>query len=110
MKKLIFSCLLLVSGSVWGQSTEVTFWVDGVCGMCEKRIETALLNTPGVRFADWSTETHQVKVAFNGKKLSEQRLHEVVAAAGHDTKKLRAKEEDYAKVHECCKYRELNAH
>ncbi|MFY9517832.1 MAG: heavy-metal-associated domain-containing protein [Schleiferiaceae bacterium] len=110
MKKLLVGFWLLVSGSAWGQTTEVTFWVDGVCGMCEKRIETALLNTPGVRFADWSTETHQVKVAYNGKKLTEQRLHEVVAAVGHDTKKLRAKEEDYAKVHECCKYRELNAH
>jgi len=49
-------------------------------------------------------------VAYNTKKLSEQRLHEVVAAAGHDTKKLRAKDADYAKVHACCKYRELNAH
>lgn len=110
MKKLIFSFSLLVTCSAFAQTSEVTFWVDGVCGMCEKRIETALLNTPGVRFADWSKETHLVKVAFSSKKLSEQRLHEVVAAAGHDTKKLRAKEEDYAKVHECCKYRELNAH
>ncbi len=78
--------------------------------MCEKRIETALLNTPGVRFADWSTETHQVKVAFNSKKHTEQRLHEIVAGVGHDTKKVKAKEEDYAKVHECCKYRDLNDH
>ena len=78
--------------------------------MCEKRIETALLNTPGVRFADWSTETHQVKVAFNSKRLTEQRLHEVVASVGHDTKKLRAKDEDYAKVPGCCKYRTLEKH
>lgn len=110
MKKFLFGFWLLVSGSVWAQNAEVTFWVDGVCGMCEKRIETALLNTPGVRFADWSTETHLVKVAYNGKKLTEQRLHEVVAAVGHDTKKARATDESYAKVHTCCKYRELNAH
>jgi copper chaperone CopZ len=110
MKKIIVGFWLLVSGSAWAQNSEVTFWVDGVCGMCEKRIETALLNTPGVRFADWSTETHQVKVAFNSKKLTEQRLHEIVAGVGHDTKKVKAKEEDYAKVHECCKYRELNDH
>ena len=110
MKNLLLGFWLLVSCSAFAQSNEVTFWVDGVCGMCEKRIETALLNTPGVRFADWSTETHQVKVAFNSKRLTEQRLHEVVASVGHDTKKLRAKDEDYAKVHECCKYRELDAH
>ena len=110
MKKLLFSFWLLVSGTALAQNAEATFWVDGVCGMCEKRIESALLNTPGVRFAEWSIETHEVRVAYNTKKLSEQRLHEVVAAAGHDTKKLRAKDADYAKVHACCKYRELNAH
>ena len=110
MKKLFVGFWLMVSSSAWAQTSEVTFWVDGVCGMCEKRIETALLNTPGVRFADWSTETHQVTVAFNRKKLTEQRLHEIVAGVGHDTKKIRAKDEAYAKVHDCCKYRELDAH
>jgi len=87
MKNLLLGFWLLVSCSALAQTSEVTFWVNGVCGMCEKRIETALLNTPGVRFADWSTETHQVKVAFNSKRLTEQRLHEVVASVGHDTKK-----------------------
>ena len=62
--------LLALPTLAFGQKkVEITFQTDGVCGMCEKRIETALLNTPGVRFADWSTETHQVKVAFNSKKL-----------------------------------------
>jgi periplasmic mercuric ion binding protein len=110
MKKLFVCFWLLVSGTALAQTAETTFWVDGVCGMCEKRIESALLNTPGVRFADWSKETREVKVAYSTKKLTEQRLHEIVATAGHDTKKLRAKDADYAKVHACCKYRELNAH
>jgi copper chaperone CopZ len=110
MKKHIFGFWLLASGSAFAQTSEVTFWVDGVCGMCEKRIETALINTPGVRFADWSIETHEVKVSFNSKKLTEQKLHELVAAVGHDTKKVRATEANYAKVHACCKYRELHDH
>lgn len=110
MKKLLLCFGLLVSGSALAQTAEVSYWVDGVCGMCEKRIESALLSTPGVKFADWSRETHMVKVAFNPKKLSEQKLHEIVAAAGHDTQKIKANDEAYAKVHACCKYRELNAH
>ena len=110
MKKLFVGIWLLVSGSALAQTAEVSFWVDGVCGMCEKRIESALLNTSGVRFADWSKENHLVKVAFSPKKLSEQKLHEIVAAAGHDTQKVKANDEAYAKVHSCCKYRELNAH
>ncbi len=110
MKKLFIGLFLLVSGSALAQTSEVTFWVDGVCGMCEKRIESALINSPGVKFADWDKETRQVTVAFNSKKLSEQKLHEIVAGVGHDTQKVRAKEEDYAKVNGCCKYRTLNKH
>ena len=29
-----------------------------------------------------------------------------VAAVGHDTPLVKAKDEDYAKVHACCKYRD----
>ncbi len=110
MKKLFIGLLLLVSGSALAQTSEVTFWVNGVCGMCEKRIESALINSPGVKFADWDIETLQVKVAYNSKKLSEQKLHEIVAGVGHDTQKVRAKDEDYAKVNGCCKYRTLDKH
>ena len=110
MKKLFIGLLLLVSGSALAQTSEVTFWVNGVCGMCEKRIESALINSPGVKFADWDIETLQVKVAYNSNKLSEQKLHEIVAGVGHDTQKVRAKDEDYAKVNGCCKYRTLDKH
>jgi copper chaperone CopZ len=101
---------LLVSGSALAQTSEVTFWVDGVCGMCEKRIESALINSSGVKFADWDNQTSQVKVAYNSKKITEQKLHEILAGAGHDTQKVRAKDEDYAKVPGCCKYRTLDKH
>jgi mercuric ion binding protein len=33
-------------------------------------------------------------------------LYKAVAAVGHDTPKVKAKDEDYAKVHACCKYRD----
>ena len=110
MKKLFIGLLLLVSGSALAQTSEVTFWVDGVCGMCEKRIESALINSSGVKFADWDLETLQVKVAYNSKKITEQKLHEILAGAGHDTQKVRAQDEDYAKVPGCCKYRTLDKH
>lgn len=110
MKKLFIGLLLLVSGSALAQTSEVTFWVNGICGMCEKRIESALINSSGVKFADWDLETLQVKVAYNSKKITEQKLHEILSGAGHDTQKVRAKDEDYAKVPGCCKYRTLEKH
>jgi hypothetical protein len=51
-----------------------------------------------------------VKVAYNSKKITEQKLHEILAGAGHDTQKVRAKDEDYAKLSGCCKYRTLEKH
>ena len=104
----LFATLLLVlvaSTSAWAQKVEVRFWVDGVCGMCEERIETALLNTKGVWAAEWNASNHQVAVVYNPKKIMELDLHQAVAAAGHDTKKVKATDAAYAKVHGCCKYR-----
>lgn len=74
--------------------------------MCEKRIETALLNLDGVWTADWNVETHETMVVYNPKKIEELELHQAIAAVGHDTPLVKAKDEDYAKVHGCCKYRE----
>lgn len=110
MKKLAFLALLMASNFAFGQQKETTFWVNGVCGMCEKRIESALINTPGVKFADWDKESLQVTVAYNSKKITEQKLHEILAGVGHDTQKVRAIEGDYAKLPGCCKYRTLDKH
>jgi mercuric ion binding protein len=108
MKKIIL--LFLVVGSSFAalaqKKVEITFQTDGVCGMCEKRIETALLDMDGVWTADWDRETHATYVVYNPKKLSEMDLHKTVAGVGHDTPKVKAKDEDYAKVHACCKYRD----
>lgn len=95
----------LSSSSLWAQKVEVSFWVDGVCGMCEDRIETALLNAKGVWAAEWNASSHQVTVVYNPKKIKELDLHQAVAAEGHDTKKVKATDAAYAKVHGCCKYR-----
>jgi periplasmic mercuric ion binding protein len=110
MKKLALLALLVASNFAYAQHKKITFWVDGVCGMCEKRIESALINSPGVKFADWDKETRQVTVAYNSKKLSEQKLYEIVAGVGHDTQKVPAIDGDYAKLPGCCKYRTLSKH
>jgi mercuric ion binding protein len=107
LSKLFATFLLVVvaSSSAWAQKVEIRFWIDGICGMCEERIETALLNTKGVWTADWNEKTHEVVVVYNPKKTTELALHQAVAAVGHDTKKVKAPEAAYAKLHGCCKYR-----
>jgi len=80
-----------------------TFKVYGNCGMCEERIESALL-VPGVKVADWDQETKMLTVTFRPFKISLQSIHEMVAAVGHDTDLVRAKDAVYDKLHGCCKY------
>lgn len=107
MKFLPIFLFLLFGASLSAQSGKdyVTdsFMVYGNCGMCEKRIEDALF-TGGVKLADWDQDTHMLTVTYKPSKISLQAIHEKVAAVGHDTDLVKAKDEVYAKLHFCCQY------
>lgn len=73
--------------------------------MCKKRIETALDKT-GIKQAVWDTKSKELKVTYNSSKITEEQIHKVVAAVGHDTDKVKAKDEVYADLPFCCLYRD----
>ena len=104
-------CILFFIGvlcaPLYAQSklTKTNFKVFGNCTMCKKRIETALDHS-GIKFASWDTKTKNLEVVYNNKKISEQQIHELIAAAGHDTDKVKAKDKVYAKLPFCCLYRD----
>gem|GEM_PF-130889 len=106
MKQLTTIAFVLVSIVSFGQKkAETTFVVQGLCGMCEERIERAF-DVPGVINADWDVKTKELQVAYKTKKLDENKLHALAAAAGHDTDLVKATDEEYAGLHGCCKYRD----
>ena len=80
--------------------------VDGVCVMCKERIEKAAIRTKGVKSAVWSIETHELKLIFDERKTDLKTISKSIAAVGHDTKEIKATEEQYQTVHPCCKYRD----
>ena len=84
---------------------ETSFHVSGVCGMCEDRIEKAV-DVKGVKQADYDLDTHTLSIAYNPKHISEDEIHQLLNAVGHDTEKSKATDEQYDTVHGCCKYRE----
>lgn len=118
MKKIVFIfSLFLIGFSTQSQeikkkkNAKVTFEVDGICGMCKKRIETAALKTKGVKFALWSTKTHQLNLIMDERKTDVSTVQKNILKVGHDVilgenKKLEAKKEAYNSVHPCCKYRD----
>ena len=98
--------IVLFSRFGLSQTKSQMFFVDGVCGMCEKRIESNCLATKGIKMAEWNKENRMLKVIFNEKKISLEQIHKKVASIGHDTKLEMATEEAYNKLDMCCKYRD----
>ena len=84
--------------------TTTSFQVKGNCGMCKKRIETAVRELEGVTAASWDVNTKTLSVSYDDSKLKEETIHEKVAGAGHDTEKVKAADDVYSKLPGCCKY------
>src|SRR5690554_328442 len=112
MKTNILSifCFILLSSAVTAsiaqdKNAKATIKVYGNCGMCEARIEAAL-DKAGIKHASWDVRTKNLEVVYNAKKISEQQIHELIAAVGHDTDKVKAKNEVYAELPYCCLYRD----
>ena len=48
----------------------------------------------------------ELKLIYDARKTDLKKISTTVANVGHDTKKVKATDEAYAKVHPCCKYRD----
>lgn len=107
-KSILVICALIlgISGaSAQSKITETSIKVFGNCGMCKERIETAL-DRPGIKLAQWNTQTKNLEVVFNNRRISEKEIHSMIASVGHDTDSVKAKDEVYAKLPFCCLYRD----
>lgn len=113
MKKYILALVAIsISAFIYAQTPRTittSFHVEGVCGLCEKTIEKAM-DVKGVVVADFDLQTNILTVTYKPGKISEEQLHALLNEVGYDTEKSKATDEQYAKTHECCKYREQDKH
>ena len=108
MKKIFVLAFLGIAFVGLGQSSKTVtakIKVFGNCGMCKQRIETAL-DVPGIKTASWDSKTKMLDVVYNKSKISEQKIHDIVASVGHDTEKAKAKDNVYSELPFCCLYRD----
>ena len=91
----------------YSQTKSEIIFVDGVCGMCESRIEMNTLKVKGVKLADWNMENRSLKIVYNEKKISINEIHKFISSIGHDTEKEIAPKEAYKLLDPCCQYRDL---
>jgi copper chaperone CopZ len=109
MKRLILICFALLLGGfaqAQNKNAKVAFQVDGVCGMCQERIEKAAIRTKGVKSASWNVHTHYLSIIYDERKATLEDIHQSIADVGHDTELITATEEAYNSVHPCCRYRD----
>ena len=108
MKRVILIFTLLITTTTFAQSknAKANIEVDGICAMCKERIEKAAIRTKGVKSAVWSIETHELKLIYDERKTDLKTISKKLASVGHDTKVVKATEEQYQSVHPCCKYRD----
>jgi mercuric ion binding protein len=109
MKNLIVMILVAFVGftaTAQDKNARATLEVDGICGMCKARIEKASIKTKGVKSAVWNVETKQLSLIYDAGKTDVSAISANVAAVGHDTKEIKATEEQYNSVHACCLYRD----
>lgn len=102
----VFSFTVSIAQKKESSIQESTFKVEGVCGQCKKRIETAAMRTKGVKLAEWDKKTKDLKVVFNTEKTSEIEIQKAIAINGHDTPTTPSDSSTYAKLPGCCRYKD----
>lgn len=104
LKTLLFSLsFFLLAGIASAQTKTQKLAVAGECGMCKKKIEKAA-KTAGASYAVWSSDDKVLTVKYNSSSTNTAKIEKAVAAAGYDTKSVKATDAAYEKLDECCKY------
>tara|TARA_Y100000739_G_scaffold78982_1_gene67000 strand:- start:145 stop:540 length:396 start_codon:yes stop_codon:yes gene_type:complete len=107
IRDIFLIIVFLLSISSFSQTKSVKIIVDGVCMMCENRIEKKTLDKKGIKLADWNLENRTLKLVYNDKKISMSEIHKFIASIGHDTEAEKASDESYKLLDPCCQYRDV---
>lgn len=99
----------LISYTVTAQSPELSdsVMVNGNCGMCKKKIEKSAMDA-GATFSFWDKKTKMLTVKYNSSKTNMNVIETKVASGGYDTENVKASDESYFKLEECCQYKRDN--
>jgi len=82
---------------------KLSFKVWGNCEMCKSTIETSL-DVKGIKSANWNVETKNIEVVYNSEKMTEDKIHHLIAASGYDTEKVKGDDKAYKELPDCCQY------
>ena len=93
---------------VQSRVVKASIFVAGVCGMCRSRIKKVTRNIEGVVESDWDEDTKILTISFDKELTNEAAIEAAVAAAGHDTKNVKASDDSYEGLPACCQYERVH--
>lgn len=102
LNSFFFFLFILIATVASAQTKSASFKVAGECGMCKKKIEKAA-KSAGASYAVWNTDTKMLTVKYAGT-ANKTKIEEAIAGAGYDTPDVKATEDAYNKLDECCQY------
>jgi hypothetical protein len=103
LTSFFFVLFISIASVSFGQTKTETFKVSGECGMCKKKIEAAAKEA-GASYAVWNSENKVITVKYAGNTTNTAKIEQAIAGVGYDTQRVKAADEAYNKLHECCKY------
>lgn len=107
--KFFFSFFLLTIATIsFAQAKTEKLKVAGECGMCKKKIEKAA-KSAGASYALWNADSKMLTVKYAGTSTNKTKIESAIAAAGYDTPDVKATDEAYKSLDECCRYERAGA-
>ena len=100
---ILFLSIFLFS-NFSAQTKSLIAKVEGNCGMCKERIETAVKADKNVKSADWSMSKKVLTVSYDASKTDQKSILKSVAEVGHDNEMFRASDKAHDDLDACCQY------
>ncbi len=88
-----------------GEVKQISFKVEGNCGMCKARIEKAANSLNGVSNALWDESTKILNLKVNENTFHQEQIEAAIAEVGHNTENKTSTTQVYESLPPCCKYR-----
>jgi len=108
LTSILVIVFLLTTTFSFAQTKTEKFKVAGECGMCKKKIEKAA-KSAGATYAVWSTDSKMLTVKYAGASTDKAKIEAAIADAGYDTPDVKATEDAYKSLDECCQYERASA-
>jgi periplasmic mercuric ion binding protein len=106
MKNLIIILALMafaITAQAQKKTEEIIIKTSAVCNMCKNNIEKAMAYEKGVKKAELTVKTQELKVVYDPRKTSPEKIKKTISETGYDADEVPAAPKAYEKLNACCK-------